>query len=108
MRSRRICVAVPPIRDFYSTPHRSSALGAMAVAALLERAGHAVSVFNFPISRKKSTSLPLPADLGHLRALIVPDESGPVSFFTRYQHFGPPFAECARQIVAADPEMVLR
>ena len=107
MRPVRICVAVPPIRDFYFTPHRSSALGGVAVAALLEKAGHAVSFFNFPLSRKKSTTLPLPADLGHLKEIIIPDESGPVSFFTRYQHFGPPFAECARQIVAADPELLL-
>lgn len=107
MRPARICVAVPPVRDFYFTPHRSSALGGAAVTALLEKAGHAVSFFNFPMLRKKSTAVPLPADLDHLKEIIIPDESGPVSFFTRYQHFGPPFAECARQIVAADPEIVL-
>jgi len=71
-------------------------LGARTAAALLAKAGHAVSLFNFPMFRKKGKPFPLPAGLGHLAGLVMPEEGGPVSFFTRYQHFGPTFAECAR------------
>ena len=103
----RVCVAVPPVRDFYFTPRRFSALGGKTVCKLLEAAGREVSFFNFPVRGKKGRSASLPGGMGHLRELVVPEERGPLAFFTRYQHFGPSFEECAGEVVAEEPELVL-
>ncbi|GEM_PF-389182 len=101
----RIAVAVPPIRDFYLTPHRLSALGARIVAELCRKAGHEVRLFRFP-SKERSHVLPLPPEASYLEPYLVPAELGPLSFFTRFQHFGPTFEECSRQISVWRPEAV--
>lgn len=107
MHSLRISVAAPPVRDLYFTPRRAAGLGAMTVCRLLEKAGHAVSFFNFPLAGRKSRAIPLPAGMEYLDHVLMPQESGPLAFFTGYRHFGPPLAECARQLVADEPDMVL-
>lgn len=99
-------MVVPPIRDFYLTPHRLSALGAKIVADLCQRAGHKVTLFLFPLEGKAHV-LPLPPEASHLLAYIVPGEFGPLSFFTRFQHFGPPFEICAHRILATRPDAIL-
>lgn len=103
----RVCVAVPPVGDFYFTPRRFSALGAKTVCGLLEAAGHQVSFFNFPVWGKKGRRVALPDGMEHLREYVMPEERGPLTFFTRYQHFGPPLADCAEEVVGAEPELVL-
>lgn len=103
----RVCVAVPPVRDFYFTPRRFSALGAKTVCKLLETAGHQVSFCNFPVRGKKGRGMKLPDGMEYLREFAMPGERGPLTFFTRYQHFGPSFAECAEEVVAGEPELVL-
>jgi len=95
------------VRDFYFTPRRFSALGARTACSLLEAAGHQVSHLNFPMLSRSGRSVSLPPELEHLRDLIAPLERGPLSFFTRYQHFGPSCAECADRVVATEPDLVL-
>jgi radical SAM superfamily enzyme YgiQ (UPF0313 family) len=102
----RIAVVVPPLRDFYLSPRRMSALGARTVLELCRRAGHEAAIFNFP-TKAKGRALPLPSEAAHLDSLIVPGEFGPLSFFSRYKHYGPSFEDCAAEIAAFGPDLVL-
>jgi len=102
----RIAVVLPPIRDFYLTPHRLSALGARIVADLCRKAGHEVALFLFP-SKDRTRSLPLPREASYLLPSMVPSEFGPLSFFTRFQHFGPSFEACAQRILEFQPDAIL-
>ena len=102
----KACVASPPIRDFYTTRHRLSALGACAVHEILRGNGHESVYFNFPPEREKGTKMAMPAELSHLEPFIIPGEYGPVSFFTEYRHFGPAMKICAERICSSSPDMV--
>jgi hypothetical protein len=99
----RAAVAVPPVFDFYFTPHRFSVLGARIVGKLLEPLCDNVALYNFPLMRPKGAQLPIPAELKHLHPFLIAQESGPLSFFTRFQRFGPPIEECARLIATSEP-----
>ncbi len=101
-----IVIAVPPVRDFYFTPHRFANLGVEIATGILRSYGHTVRVFNFPLFSKKRTLLALPVELEYLRPFIIPGETGPLSFFRSYQWFGPGFTECARLVAAEQPDMV--
>ena len=100
-------IAVPSIRDFYFTPSRASALGAVSLQKTLSRYGVNAELFNFPARTRKSIKLPLPDELDYLNPLILPDESGPVSFFTGYRLFGPPAQTCAMQLIETGADIVL-
>lgn len=105
-RPLKVCIAVPPVFDFYATPHRCSGLGVEIVASLLAEDGCSVTVFNFPMQGKKGTAVPLPADLYYLTPFLVAHEAGKLTFFTKYQRFGPTLPECVKEILAASPDMV--
>jgi anaerobic magnesium-protoporphyrin IX monomethyl ester cyclase len=100
----RAVVAAPPIHDFYFTPHRYASLGAQVVAEILTNKNIKVCLFNFPA--RGSKTLPLPAPLGYLEPFIIPEEQGKCSFFTKYQHFGPPFDLCVEKILASKPDII--
>ena len=123
----RIAVALPPLRDFYLSPRRMSALGCRTVVRLLEEAGgHTVvsparraeasaqenaeasehgEPFLFPLMGKPH-SLPLPREAAYLNEWLLPGESGPLSFFTAFQRFGPDPAEAAGMIAREQPQAV--
>ncbi|RJP93736.1 MAG: radical SAM protein [Desulfobacteraceae bacterium] len=105
-RPLKACVIIPPVFDFYSTPHRFSGLGAEIVAERLTAGGCSVQVLNFPGQRKKGAPVPLPAALQFLTPHIVAHEEGKLSFFNRYQRFGPPMSDCAAQVAKTSPDMV--
>jgi hypothetical protein len=98
-------VAVPPIQDFYFTPHRFSSLGARILCTLLSNAGLKVSFINFPLHRKKGKAISLPQGLEYLNRHIIAGETGKLSFFTRYQRFGPSIEECAKAITDRGPDL---
>lgn len=100
------CVVIPPVFDFYFTRHRFSGMGAEVVKKLLNENGCDVRFFNFPIQSKKGAREPLPAALDFLAPHIIENETGKLSFFTRYQRFGPLIADCAAQVVQSAPELV--
>jgi radical SAM superfamily enzyme YgiQ (UPF0313 family) len=102
----RIAVVVPPLRDFYLTPHRMSSLGASTILNLCRKIGHEAQLFIFP-SKEKTKILPLPFEASYLTPYLVPGEFGPLSFFTRFKHYGPSFHECALAIAGYTPELVL-
>jgi len=101
----RIAVVQPPVRDFYLTPHRMSALGARTVAFLCEKAGHETRTFNFPLEGCGAV-LSLPREAGHLSPHLVAGERGPTSFFTSFKRFGPDFGDCAEEVAAWEPDAV--
>ena len=47
-----------------------------------------------------------PGELDFLTLHIIENEVGKLSFFTRYQRFGPPLPECAVQVVQSAPDVV--
>lgn len=97
-------VVIPPIEDFYSTPHRLSGLGARVVQRIVCRAGHSCNFFNFPLWRKKT--IPLPSHLHYLEPYIDLKEWGPTSFFTTYKRFGGDYSSCAETIISGDPDLI--
>ncbi|MDD5676030.1 MAG: cobalamin-dependent protein, partial [Chitinivibrionales bacterium] len=100
----RAVVAVPPIHDFYFTPHRFASLGAQIVTDILTKENFKVCLYNFPV--RQSHTLPLPEQMGFLSPFIIPEEEGKCSFFTTYRHFGPIFEQCLCKIMALHPDIV--
>jgi len=105
---RTACVVVPPITDFYFTPHRFSALGARIAAEILRRAGWDVTLLIFPTMGRfvRGKPLPLPPWLTYLDEVLLPGERGPLSFFTHLKRFGPPMEYCADMILSMSPSVV--
>jgi radical SAM superfamily enzyme YgiQ (UPF0313 family) len=101
-----VCVVVPPIRDFYFTPHRMTALGARTVQAVVERCGHTAILLDFPLLRKKFTKTALPAGLHYLLPFIGEQDFGPTSFFSHFKRMGPEPQECVHRIVDCRPDAV--
>lgn len=103
----KISLIQPPVRDFYQTPHRHSALGCFSVQKILETAGHEVSFYNFPVWQKKVSTPPLPSELNYLKPFLIPGEHGPVSWFHQRKHFGPSFEDCASLALKNNPDRIM-
>lgn len=101
-----IAVAVPPFEDFYRTGHRMTHLGARTAAACLSKEGHNVPLFCFPSEKEKAT-VSLPADLRYLKPLLIPGETGPLSWFRNWTRFGPDYPVCAERILAENPDRII-
>ena len=98
-------VAVPPVKDFYFTRHRFSSLGARTVFKLL-KANSVDSVFlDFPSMRKHGQQIDFPDEIAYLKPFLVPQETGRLSYFTKYQLFGPSVEECAKKICSHHPTL---
>jgi hypothetical protein len=104
---RRAAVIVPPLQDFYFTRHRFSSLGATIVADLLNRSGIKADFFNFPLINAKGSIIELPSDMAYLDPFLIEGETGKVSFFTKFRHFGPTNNECVAAILATQPDICL-
>ena len=115
----RIAVVLPPLRDFYLSPRRMSAIGCRTLIRLLEEAGHTVvspaqenaeirehgDPFLFPLIGKPH-SLPLPREAAYLNEWLLPGESGPLSFFTDFRRFGPDWVAAAQMLAREQPQAV--
>ncbi|HAK47360.1 MAG TPA: hypothetical protein DCO79_15755 [Spirochaeta sp.] len=99
-------IAVPPVHDFYFTPSRASALGPAVLQNILADFGITADIYNFPAMGRKPARLRLPDELDYLVPHLLPDEVGPVSFFTRYHRFGPAAPECALKLLQNKPDIV--
>ncbi|MBN1646703.1 MAG: radical SAM protein [Spirochaetales bacterium] len=104
---KQICIAAPPLNDFYFSPLRNSAIGLFTLKSALEARSYPVTMFNFPADGKKRQTITLPRTLGYLKKNLNPAEKGPVSFFSSYYRFGPDIAACADQIIGSKPDLVL-
>lgn len=103
----RAAIIVPPLHDFYFTRHRFSSLGAHIVKKCIEQCGIHASFFDFPLMRVSGTTLPLPSALSYLAPHIVENETGRLSFFTRFRRYGPDTLTCARLIAEFQPDICL-
>lgn len=101
----RAVVAIPPVCDFYFTSHRFSALGAKILCNLLSDNGIKTSIHIFPLSTAKSKVIDIPDDILYLKDHIIPSEFGKLSYFTKYQRFGPSIEECAQRICSDCPDI---
>jgi anaerobic magnesium-protoporphyrin IX monomethyl ester cyclase len=102
----RAVVIIPPVFDFYFTPHRSSGLGGEILLQLLQANGFQADLLNFPIRSKRAAKQNLPQALNHLKPYFIENEFGPLSFFLKYQRFGPSISECARQALQTKPDLI--
>jgi radical SAM superfamily enzyme YgiQ (UPF0313 family) len=103
----KVAVIVPPVSDFYFTPHRFSSLGAQVICNILKNNGIPYEFFNFPLMKKKPQLIDIPKDINYLSNYIIPGETGRLSYFTHYQRFGPSTEECARVVVDSRPTICL-
>lgn len=101
----RCAVVVPPIEDFYYTPHRGSFLGAHIVANILKSYSYLVDLYIFP-NIKKPKIIKIPDQLTYLKDFIIDGEIGPFSYFTSYKRFGPDYAQAAELILTKSPNVV--
>lgn len=102
----RATIVIPPVFDFYFTGHRFSGLGAEILSSLLQENRCSVQLLNFPLQTNQGQTRPLPGALGFLKPHIIENETGRLSFFTRYQRFGPSLEECTDRIVISSPDIV--
>jgi hypothetical protein len=98
-------IVIPPLQDFYTTPHRCSSLGAHILKQRIEKLGCTVSLHNFLCSGKKNTRVALPEPLSYLKRYLVSHETGKLSYFTQYHHFGTSIANCAAIIAKESPSL---
>jgi hypothetical protein len=101
----RAAVAIPPVCDFYFTPHRFSCLGAKILCNLLSNSGIKPSLHIFPIRHLKGKVIDLPQEISYLNDHIIRNETGKLSYFTKYQRFGPSAEECAKIISKESPDI---
>ena len=80
---KKVAIVVPPITDFYYTPHRGAFLGARYVKNFLEKKGFEYRLFDFPNKKQKKTKLP--EELNYLKPYIKKTDG---LFFKEYKRFG--------------------
>ncbi len=98
-------VAVPPVKDFYFTRHRFSSLGARTVFKILKASGVDAAFLDFPSMKKNGQQIDIPDEIAYLNRCIIPGETGKLSYFTKYQLFGPSVEECAEIICSHHPAL---
>jgi len=98
-------VAVPSVVDFYFTRHRFTSLGAKILCNILSDNGLKVDYYNFPFERKSGQWIEIPKKMEYISPYLIAQETGKLSYFTKYQCFGPNSLECARTIIASNPDI---
>lgn len=106
MRLVRAVAAAPPVRDFYFTPSRATALGLSGVVRELKSRGISCRSFNFPRLNPRGSTLPLPPEYDYLRPYLIEGERGPLSFFNSRKLYGPDFSEASSLIVKENPDII--
>ena len=99
---KKIAIVIPPITDFYYTPHRGAFLGARYVQRILEKRGFTCKLFDFP--NKKSKQTKLPEELNYLKPYIKNNDN---YFFKHYKRFGYSFQKCKEEIKSFSPDAIL-
>jgi hypothetical protein len=92
-------VVVPPVQDFYFTYHRFSAIGALIVQKIAHSFFDECQLLNFPLDGSGSETIALPQELKYLKKYIIPNETGPLSYFRTYNRYGPSIDICAKKII---------
>ncbi len=103
---KRAVVAVPPLKDFYFTPHRFSSLGAISVQNILKSHGYDVDFINFATEPPAGKTLKLPGSLNYLKDYLMEGETGKLSYFSSFKSYGPEILECAQRITGSNPSLI--
>ncbi len=98
----RVAIVIPPITDFYYTPHRGAFLGARYVKNFLEKNDFECRLFDFPNKKQKKTKLP--EELGYLKPYIEKNDG---LFFKEYKRFGYSFEKCKKEIEGFSPDRII-
>ncbi|BBB32015.1 conserved hypothetical protein [Thermotomaculum hydrothermale] len=99
---KKIAIVIPPIKDFYYTPHRGAFLGARYVKNFLEKYGFQCKLFDFPNKKQKETKLPF--ELEYLKPFLKQEDN---LFFKKYKRFGYSFEQCAKLIKDFSPDCIV-
>lgn len=99
-------VVSPSICDFYFTPGRASALGAVSVVQQLEKQGVNSFLYNLPLMVPRGKKILLPDSHSHLLPYIIPGERGAVCYFNSFRRFGPSPDESAGIVLSSNPEII--
>lgn len=95
----RVAIVIPPVRDFYFTPHRASFLGVHTIAGILRDSGIECRIFNAVRARGRPQRLP--EELSYLSKYL-----GREFFFKHYQRFGVLPVHLAEEIRRYGPDRV--
>ncbi len=99
---KKLAIVIPPITDFYYTPHRGAFLGARIVKRFLEKKGIDCKLFDFPNKKTKETRLP--EELDYLNPYLNKEDN---LFFKRYKRFGFSFQKCKQEIEKFNPDAII-
>ncbi len=97
-----ILIVIPPIRDFYFTPHRGSFLGVEIVKKILLKNRFNVKILNLINLKKKPKNINLPHYLNYLSEYL---NKG--LFFKTFKHFGISYEEAVNLIIKSNPDVVI-
>ncbi|MBN1576991.1 MAG: radical SAM protein [Chitinispirillaceae bacterium] len=103
LQNNRAAAIIPPIQDFYVTPHRFSTLGVRIVHQILKEAAFEVRLIDAMEPPIRKMQLTLPPALSYLKPYLLPRETGKCSFFTRFRHFGTTYEEIVGQVTDFNP-----
>ena len=99
---KRVAIVIPPITDFYYTPHRGAFLGARYVKNFLKKRGFVCKLFVFPNKKQKNTKLP--EELYYLKPYLEKNDG---LFFKGYKRFGYSHQKCKSEIEGFSPDRII-
>ena len=106
MNIQNAVIVAPTISDFYFTPGRAKALGAISVENQLIKMGIETTFLNLPLLNPRGKNINLPLSYNHLKPFLIKGENGPLSFFSSYKQFGPSCEESAEIILDTHPDII--
>ena len=99
----KILILIPPIRDFYFTPHRGSFLGAEIVKRILtDKFKLKCEILNLINLRKKPKPIPLPHYLKYLERYLNRS-----FFFKNFYHFGVDPSKIKDILIKYSPDAII-
>ncbi len=101
----RAAIVVPSFTDFYTTPHRLTAMGPRIANTILVQCGVESRIFNFCGNGQRSQTIPLHKDLGYLSQYLIKGETGPTSYFSIPHRFGPSPEIMTQEISSYQPDI---
>jgi radical SAM superfamily enzyme YgiQ (UPF0313 family) len=96
VKTMKVLLIQPPIRDFYQTSIRTQPIGLAYLAASLQAHGHGVEILDCQTEKRKS--IPIPSELSYLKDFYPFNDRSPFKLYTGYYHFGMDWEEIRQKI----------
>jgi radical SAM superfamily enzyme YgiQ (UPF0313 family) len=103
VKTMKILLIQPPIRDFYQTSIRTQPIGLAYLAASLRAQSHEVEILDCQNGRKRS--IPIPPELSYLRDFYPFNDQSPFKLYSGFYHFGMGWEEIRRRIKASKADV---